>query len=245
MNPSDRIDFSRRARGTEVMDDLAIGDERLTDALDELRVVNRFLGGWTSTRAVLAPYLRARSGPVRVLDLGTGAADLPEALVRWSAAEGIDLTVVALDANPATVAYAKETLAERLPPALRNRVQVEVGDALATGFEDGAFDVVMAAMFMHHFPDEEAMHLLREMDRLARGGLLVNDLHRHPLAYHGIRMVGTVFSGSPMFRHDAPLSVLRGFRRDELVRLARDAGLRDATIRWHWAFRWTLSTLLR
>ena len=73
--------------------------------------------------------------------------------------------------------------------------------------------------------------------------LVVNDLHRCVPAYYGIRLIGPLLSRSPMFRHDGPLSVLRGFHRSELREIAETAGLKDYTLRWHWAFRWCLSTL--
>ncbi len=226
------------------MDDLSITDDRLLRALDELRWVNRLLGGYATTMRVLAPYLEARRGrAVRLLDLGAGVGDYAEHIVRWADRRGLDVSVTAVDANPVTVAHARRTLDRRLPPKLRARIHVAVEDALALPYADDAFDVVMAAMFMHHFRAEDAVSLVREMNRVARDGILVNDLHRHPLAYYGILVPARLLPVSPMFRHDAPVSVLRGFRRADLEAVARDAGLDAYRIRRHWAFRWSLSTL--
>ncbi len=237
-------DFTARVRGEEMMDDFTITDDRLTRALENLRWTNRLLGGYAASLAALAPFLQAQAGrPVRVLDLGTGAADFPEHLIRWAARRGLDVRVTAVDANPATVDYARAALDRRLPPALRPRVEVICADAFALPFEDGAFDVAHAALFLHHFPPDQAAALVRTMARVARRSLVVNDLHRHPLAYYGIRLLGALLPVSPMYRHDGPLSVLRAFRRDELVALAEAADLDAFAIRWHWAFRWTLATV--
>lgn len=226
------------------MDDFSITDDRLLRALDELRWVNRLLGGYATTMRVLAPYLEARRGrAVRLLDLGAGIGDYAEHIVRWADRRGLDVSVTAVDANPVTVAHARRTLDRRLPPRLRARIHVAVEDALALPYADDAFDVVMAAMFMHHFRAKDAVSLVREMNRVARDGILVNDLHRHPLAYYGILVPARLLPVSPMFRHDAPVSVLRGFRRADLEAVARDAGLDAYRIRRHWAFRWSLSTL--
>lgn len=232
------------------MDDFSITDERLAEALEGLRRINRWLGGYAALRTALGPLVqkaRARPGcrPLRLLDLGTGAADAPEHLVRWADAQGVRLEVAGVDANPATVAYARAALDRRLPPHLRGRVRVETADALALPYADDAFDAVLASLFLHHFDGEAAVALLREMQRVGRRGLVVNDLHRHVLAYYGIRALTAVLPTPEMVRHDAPLSVRRGFRRAELVALAEQAGLEAAAVRWRWAFRWVLSTLPR
>jgi hypothetical protein len=87
------------------------------------------------------------------------------------------------------------------------------------------------------------VQLLREMDRVSRLGIVVNDLHRHPIAYAGIWLLTRLLPVSPMVRQDGPLSVRRGFRRCDLTALFRTAGLTRPQMRWHWAFRWTSSTL--
>lgn len=227
------------------MDDLSVTDDRLTRALDDLRQVNRWLGGHAATLHALKPLLRQRDDPLRVLDLATGVADFPAFLVRWAARRGMPVEVVAVDLNPATVAYARQRLDHDLPPGLRPCIRVMQGDAQALPYADGAFDVCTAALFMHHLNHDGAVRLVREMRRLGRRGLVVNDLHRHPLAYYGFTLIAALLPVSPMARHDGPISVLRGFTKGEVEAIAEEAGLEAYRVRWHWAFRWTLSTIGR
>lgn len=229
--------FSKRLMADEMMDDFSIVDERLYEALDNLRVVNRYLGGHLASILGLRRITRGETGPVRILDLGTGVGDYPEAFVRWGERTGCDVRVVAMDANEATCEYAARSLDERLPAASRSRIEVQCGDALHSGFDDGAFDVVHAALFMHHLDDDEATHLVREMGRLSTKSLLINDLHRHPISFHAVRLIARALPVSEMFSHDGPLSVLRGFRREDLRRYGDRADV-SLDVRWFPGFRW-------
>ncbi len=236
--------FAVRSYEAELMDDFSITDDRLVRALDHLRHVNRWLGGYAVTRRALRPLLRQRQGGVlSMLDLGTGIADYPEHLVRWADAHGVSLHVTALDANPLTAELARSTLDARLPSELRARITVDVADAAALPYAPGSFDVAHAALFLHHFEAEQAAAMLQSWAQVAREGIIINDLHRHPLAYYSIKSLATLLRASPMFRHDAPLSVLRAFRRDELRAIAEAAGITTSHITWHWPFRWALSTI--
>lgn len=242
------MSFQDRApRQREQMDDLGVGGPPLSRALEDLRWVNRWLGGHASVRQALRPLVvqhRGEQAPLRLLDVGTGGADLPARLVRWADQRGAALEVTALDANPHAVRSARAYLDGGLPPRLRRRVTVQEGDALDLPFAAGHFDAATAALFMHHFDAAGAVRLLGEMQRVAARGLVVSDLHRHPVAYLGIKVLAAVLPGtSAMFRHDGPLSVRRGWRRSELRALAGRAGLPEARIRWRWAFRWVLSTI--
>jgi ubiquinone/menaquinone biosynthesis C-methylase UbiE len=100
-----------------------------------------------------------------------------------------------------------------------------VGDALALPFRDGTFDVVMASLFFHHLSDEDCVRVLAQMWRIAKRLVLVNDLHRHAVAYFSIRGLTAMFSKSPMVRHDGPVSVMRAFRPNELLSIAKRAGV--------------------
>lgn len=238
--------FQVRTNQDELMDDFSITDDRLTSALEQLRWVNQFLGGYSAPLEILKPLLRiSTSQPIRILDLGTGIADLPEVVVRWAAQQSpaISVEIVAVDANPVTVDYARQSLNKRLSPELASLIQVEVADALALPYATNSFDVVMASMFLHHFAEANAIVIVREMQRIARNGIIINDLHRHPLAYYGIYSLTRLLPASPMVQNDGPLSVLRGFEASDLKTIATGAGLQSFSLHWRWAFRWLLSTV--
>ena len=242
--------FQIRTNLDELMDDFTIQDERLTDALEQLRPINQLLGGYATTMEVIAPFLRsqARSHPnqtTRILDLGTGIGDFPEYIVRWAATQSpaINVEVVAIDANPVTVDYARSALQKRLPPDLLSKIKVEVADALALPYTDDQFDLAIAAMFLHHFAHDNAVQIVRSMQRVSKHGILINDLHRHPFAYYGIYALTRLLPAAPMVRNDAPLSVLRGFKFPELKSIAKSAGLINFSLKWRYAFRWVLNTV--
>lgn len=235
--------LSRRVYADERMDDMSIRDERLEAALHELRYVNRYLGGYRALRKALGPIYDDSAAPVTVLDLGCGICDNADRMVRWGEAAGVTVRVTAIDANPATVSYADKYLDSTLPTALRDRVGVILGDAQALAYDTDAFHVVTASLFLHHFDDDGCVQLLSEMSRIGSRGVVVNDLHRHLLAYAGIRAISALLPVSPMFRHDGPLSVRRAFRPRELAALAAEAGLPEARVRRHRPYRLTLSTL--
>lgn len=238
--------FKIRTDTDELMDDFSITDDRLTTALEQLRYVNRFLSGYSTSMAVLAPFLRSRAQQTtRILDLGTGIADFPEYIVKWAAAQSpaISVEIVAIDANPITVDYARGALKQRLPEQLQSKIRVEVADALALPYADRSFDLVMGAMFLHHFAQENAIAIVKSMQRISQCGILINDLHRHPLAYLGIYALTHLLPASPMMRNDGPLSVLRGFQYSELKAIAQGAGLEHFSLHWRLPFRWLLTTV--
>jgi hypothetical protein len=102
------------------------------------------------------------------------------------------------------------------------------------------FDIITATLFLHHFKEEELIQLLKTWKQQARLGIVINDLHRHPFAYYSIKALTSLFSRSAMVKFDAPLSVLRGFTRDEWLFLLKNAGISKYTLRWRWAFRWQI-----
>ena len=235
-------DFSQRVERSEWMDDPDVSGAALEQALTNLRQINTFLGGYRASATVLDPLLHSESS-LRVLDVGSGTGDYPARFVERGQRLGTPVEAVGVDLNPITVGRGRAWLDDTLPSSLRPQVRLEIGDALALPYADDAFDVSHAALFLHHFHGADAVQLLHEMARVSRRGVVVNDLHRHPLAYAGIWTLSRLARMSPMVQHDGPLSVLRGFRKGELVTLAHEADLSRPTVRWHWAFRWTLSTL--
>ena len=197
------LSFRHRSYEPEIMDDLHHSASEFADAYRELEIINRRLGG---IRAIERFLPTAKENPeLLILDVAAGACDISEALIRKRACR-----IVVLDLN----ARGLKLAAKALPV---------VGDALDLPFRDGVFDVVMASLFFHHLSNDDCVRVLRQMWRIARRRVIVNDLNRAGLAYFSIRLLTRFFSKSRMVRHDAPLSVRRAFRSSELSEIARRA----------------------
>lgn len=224
------------------MDEPSVAESHLQESLANLRWVNHLLGGFAATRRVLEPTVRSHRS-LEILDVGTGRADYLTDIAKMGVKMQTCIRGVGLDINPTVVGYARAQLDRSLPLRLRPHFHVEIGNALSLPYPDDAFDVTHAALFLHHLHGNDTVRMLCEMDRVSRLGIVVNDLHRHWLAYVGIWGLTRILSFSPMVRHDGPASVRRGFARGELESVARCAELTSPSVQWHWAFRWTLSTL--
>jgi 2-polyprenyl-3-methyl-5-hydroxy-6-metoxy-1,4-benzoquinol methylase len=224
-----------RSHEPEILDRADNSYEALAEALADIQKVNRFLGGTPAlVRALASLVEEAGLRDFSVLDVGTGSADIPRAVVRFARETGRRARVVALDRNPHVVAFAwKET---RGWP----EISLVLGDAFRMPAAPASFDFVIASMFLHHFAHAEAAELLRAFDGAARRAVLVNDLARNRIPWLFIRAAGALLRRSPMFRNDAPLSVLRGFTAAELAAAARDAGLEHASVARRFPYRLVL-----
>ena len=74
------------------------------------------------------------------------------------------------------------------------------------------------------------------MARVARLGVVVNDLDRTRLGWIGALLMGHLLTRNRYTRNDAPLSVRRAFRPDETAAMLRQAGLTPVGT-FHGAFR--------
>ena len=218
------------------MDRVDNSREELEAALASIRRVNRWLGGRNALVQALEPWLRdpPKGRPLRLLDIGTGDADIPLAVAREAAKRGIELQIVAIELDPATAAIARDHVASECS------IKIVRADALALPFADGSFDLVTASLFLHHFHELEVVRLLHSFARVASGAVVINDLHRHRLPYWFIRAVCLLLRPDPMFANDAPLSVLRGFTVDELAWAAHQATRAPVRLRRRWPFRLVL-----
>lgn len=219
----------------------AISPTEMAVTLHELRLVNRWLGGTSACLDEVKPWIeriarqQGANQPVRVLDFGSGSADIPEAIVRWSRRKGLLVRVTAVDFNFAVCQVAKRRLSS-MP-----EIDVVQGDVLQPPIQRRAFDIVLCSAFLHHFSDAQIPSILRDLQEQAKRVVSINDLHRHRLAYAGIRLLTALLSRSQAVRHDGPLSVLKGFRRRELEELLRQSGADAGRIRRRWAFRWVIT----
>jgi SAM-dependent methyltransferase len=223
------------------MDRADVDPRHLAAALRHVAGVNRWLGARRALLRHLPAALPARRAttpaprPARVLDVGTGSADLPLALAGWARTRR-PLEITAVDRHPETLRVA------RTRTASARSIRLVRGDGLALPFADGAFDLALLSMTLHHMDGDDLVDLLRELRRVAGGGrVLVGELERALPHYLGARLLAaTLWRGNPVTRHDGPLSVRRGFTPDELLDLARRAGLTGARVHRHLFYRLVL-----
>ena len=227
------IDFAVRSRQPELMEDPSVAAREMGAALAQLATINRLLNGYGPSLSGIAALLPPGARAFTVLDVGAGGGDLARRMIDWAAARGMRARVLGIDPLVSIVDYA------RTASAGYGTLRFDVADLFALG-GDETFDVVHAAQVLHHFDSDRAQLALVKMYQLARRGVVVNDLHRHPLAYYSIKLLTRCFSRNRLIRNDGPVSVLRGFRRRTLERLVREAGLPPPEIRWRWAFRWQM-----
>ncbi len=211
-----------RRNDPELMDGSDQTAEEMAAALRDIRAVNRWLGGFSGIVRPLAALARERHWrDLSLLDIGTGSADIPRRVLAEATSQTGVTRAAGVDLHP---------IITRIARAEGDGVSVLRADGFRLPFRDGAFDIVTASMFLHHFEETPAAALVREFARVARRCVLVNDLQRHRVPWLVIHALGAVGGASRMFRHDAPLSVLRGFTAEELLHIGRATGVPAASV---------------
>jgi SAM-dependent methyltransferase len=215
-----------RLAGAEELLDGPLDDlDELADNLRDMRRANRLLGGVRLSRLGLARLVDGRigDGPLRLVDVGSGGVDIPIALMADAARDGRELAVTATDSRPEVLEAARRArpAIDRIPG-----LELAVADGRTLPYPDEAFHVAHASMVVHHLEPRGAVALLQEMSRVAREGIVVNDLIRGRHAFAWAWLFSRATTGNRLTRHDAPLSVRRAYSRDELLDLVDEAGLR-------------------
>lgn len=227
-------DFSVRSNELEIMDDLDCSGDVVRQTLHELEVINSWLGGNAVTmNGVRTLFKDLDKGKEIVLaDLGCGRGDMLLNIDRWALRNGYNVKLLGFDANPHIIAQARAYI------ATNPRITFETLDIFSERFKEQNFDIVTGTLFYHHFSSTQLTQFFSALRSRTRIGILINDIHRHPLAYYSIKYLTQWFSRSPMVQFDAPVSVMRAFHKEELEEILKDSGFENISIRWKWAFRW-------
>ena len=207
MNITDALAPTRR-RGIELLDDPSTDTALATRSLQDVARSNRWFGGANAVIAELVPVLAAardRSAPLTLLDVGTGAGDIPELARRIADRGGVRLLTMGLEVTPALAAASRPRSGDAI-----------AGDALALPFADRSVDIVACSQVLHHFEAADGARLLAEMNRVARVRVIVADIRRAWAAAAGVWVGSWALGFHPVSRHDGVVSVLRGFRAAEL-----------------------------
>lgn len=225
--------FHKRSTKKELLDHPIIPKVALYQNLKELHRINSLLGGYDVIYdgfTILLSSSNKRN--IKILDIGSGGGDTLR-MIAHKFSKKYELTLAGVDMKADCIAYARNNCSGQDIKFIESDYRDLLGEALN-------YDIISASLFCHHLSDDEIVELLKWMNQNAKEGIIINDLERHYLAYYSIKWLTRLFSSSYLVKNDAPLSVLRSFKRKELESLLKLAGINNYSIKWKWAFRWLI-----
>ena len=219
-----------RRRGKEFLDAPDVPPAIVTRSLEDVARSNALFGGARAAIEEIKEALKEVPLNATLLDVGSGLGDIPLRAREVARQNGVELTTFGLDS------------ALELAIASRPSVTMSVcGDGLRLPFADRSVDIVMCSQVLHHFTGNDALSLIREMDRVARVRVIVSDLRRSWIAAAGLWLASFPLRFHAVSRHDGVVSVLRGFTVEELMDTVRKAISRKPVVRTRPGFRVTAS----
>jgi 2-polyprenyl-3-methyl-5-hydroxy-6-metoxy-1,4-benzoquinol methylase len=223
-----------RTEETEIMDDFSLEGAELINALDQIAKINQLLGG---NKLILhglkqLPVKINSSQPVTIADIGCGNGDMLRMLAQYGKKQGYNFKLIGLDANAFTINYAK-SLSKEYP-----NIEYCCMDIFSADFKHFKYDIALCTLTLHHFSNKQIEDILDLLHNNAATGVIINDLHRSKVAYRLFEMICVIFNLNSMSREDGLVSILRGFKKNELESFSRKLNLKNYTINWKWAFRY-------
>jgi len=228
------INTKYRSNEPEIMDNFEMEGEILRDALDKIAKINQLLGGNQLTLQGVKELI----GNVRtateftIVDVGCGNGDMLRTLADYGLKHNLNFRLIGIDANNFTINHARQ-LSENYP-----NISYRCEDIFSQAFEELKYDIVLCTLTLHHFKDDEIIRLMTIFNINSRIGVVINDLQRSALAYRLFQGLCFVFRLNTMSKEDGLVSILRGFKKEELIRFSQKIKLINYKIKWKWAFRY-------
>jgi 2-polyprenyl-3-methyl-5-hydroxy-6-metoxy-1,4-benzoquinol methylase len=227
-----KIDTTHRSREVEIMDDLEMGGDLLRRTLDQLALINKWLGGNQLTKDGVLKILgnHPKEKEVSIIDFGCGHGDMLRELAKLARKRGYKLKMLGIDANQTAINYGEE-LSTDYP-----EISYQCANVLEDSISSLPCDIALCTLFLHHFEDQVAEDFIISLATNARLGVVVNDLHRHKMAYRLFSSLRGIINNH-MVTEDGLTSILKSFKRKDLEQIAQKLSYKS-TISWRWAFRW-------
>lgn len=229
------INLKTRSLNKELLDGDDIPFDDIRQNMMELNIINTYLGGHAITIEGVKSIIK--KFPVRevltICEIGCGGGDNLLAIYQWCKRKNISVKFIGIDINKECIEFAKIQCAGLNIDWINQDYSIASPDFVKP-------DIIFSSLFCHHFKEAELINMLHWMKINCSKGFFINDLQRHPLAYYSIKLITQIFSSSYLVKADAPLSVARGFVKNEWQYLLNIAGMKDYTIQWKWAFRYLI-----
>jgi len=223
-----------RTEAEEIMDDFSLEGEELRDALDKIAAINHLLGGNRLTLQGVTELIKAVSSgqEIRIVDVGCGNGDMLRTLAEYALENNLNFQLIGIDANLFTIQHA-----QHLSRKYEN-IAYRCEDIFDADFDALKYDIVLCTLTLHHFKDAEILKLLSVFHRNSTFGIVINDLQRSKIAYRLFQALCFVFRLNRMSREDGLTSILRGFKKSELIYFSEKSEFKNYKIKWKWAFRY-------
>jgi len=235
------VDTTYRSTAPEIMDDFAMEGEILRDALDKIANINQLLGGNKVTLEGVKSLITSKPKDeiIRITDIGCGNGDMLRTLADYANKQGLRFILKGIDANRFTINHA-QSLSKNY-----HNITYACSDIFDDLSKTEPCDIMLCTLTLHHFKDEEIIDLLENFKNSAAVGIVINDLQRSAVAYYLFKALCYVFRLNDMSREDGLVSILRGFKRADLLKYSKQLKLKSSSIKWKWAFRyqWIIKTI--
>lgn len=228
------VDTSKRSNAVEIMDDFELRGTDLDKTLRDLDNINKWLGGNKVTLEGVKNIVRyqSKTREIHIADIGCGNGAVLREIARWGRKNGYNLKLTGIDANSHAI-----KIGERKSSQFQE-ITFKSLDIFSENFKEFECDIMLCTLTLHHFKNREILELLNLFNQQSRLGVVINDLHRSKLAYRLFQAFCAVFINNEIARKDGLISILRGFKKEELQDFAEKIPQTNHQISWKWAFRY-------
>lgn len=226
------MNLSKRIYTKELLDSNDIPFADIKRNMQELTIINNLLGGHAITIDGLQQLIRNEK-EIIICEIGCGGGDNLAAISKALTRKHIAHKCVGIDIKKECIDFARQN------PSNNFIAEWIVSDYCSVSFKQKP-DIIFSSLFCHHFTEFELQQQVQWMQVNSNIGFFINDLHRHEIAYYAIKLLTRLFSRSYLVKNDAPLSVARGFKKNEWQKILSGSGITNYSINWKWAFRYLI-----
>lgn len=226
--------FKYRSYQKELLDGSDIPSDLLRKNLRELDILNRITGGHAISLRGIKQLITDRNKIYHVVDFGCGSGYSLRVIADWARLNNYKVRLTGVDSNTTAIEYLQN---HNIDYPEINGVAADYSDYLN---KNEAIDLVHCSLFCHHLNNKELLNLFTSLRQRVKIGFVINDLQRHWLAYYGAWLFPRLLNGTKLAKNDGPISVLRGFKPQEIKLLFEKASITDYSIQKAFAFRYLI-----
>lgn len=192
--------------------------------------VNKIFGFFHSTVKTLKKIPNAST----LVDVGCGGGLFLLHLNKYFP----QMRLIGMDISSEAICLAQQELLKWQKANLTDKVSFHLQKKPKLELSTNHFDIVLTTMVCHHLNDEELILFIQDALRSARLAVIINDLHRHTIAYWLYALISPFIFKNRLITHDGLISIRRGFKRAEWESLLQKAKILHYEIQWCFPFRW-------